>query len=258
MASNNKGTQQSSSEGVAAAREAIQQFKSTESDELDLQQLGLTDNDWGNISSDFVAVAAKVKTLNLFMNELTKLPKEIGECTNLERLLAGCNPLRMVEDQLFDGLRNLKELDVGYGETLETLPDTIGQLGMLEKLLVGNCRLQELPNGLFRCEALQEIHGYGNCLKEIPAGIGKLKSLTLLNIGRNQIDKLPDAVAQLPSLEKLFVYENNLERLPKQVGNLPQLKAVNVDGNTILPSLPKDVRRSGDAKQIAAFYASLG
>eukprot|EP00187_Rhodella_violacea_P017305 CAMPEP_0184722892 /NCGR_PEP_ID=MMETSP0314-20130426/23612_1 /TAXON_ID=38298 /ORGANISM="Rhodella maculata, Strain CCMP 736" /LENGTH=284 /DNA_ID=CAMNT_0027187581 /DNA_START=55 /DNA_END=907 /DNA_ORIENTATION=+ len=243
--------------GLEKARDEVERaVQAGNPTELDLQQYGLTDSDLESLKESILAVTGTLKTLNLFFNELTQMPAWIADLENLEELMAGCNPFESVSAVDFSKLKKLRILDVGFGETLKSIPDSVGDLASLEKLFVGNNKLQSLPSSVTKLSKLQELHAYGNNFKELPDSIGSLHSLRLLNVGRNQIQSLPESIGELRALESLFVYENTLSRLPASVTKLASLTAINVLNNFDMPMPPQDVY-GGGPKAIAAYYGGI-
>lgn len=161
-----------------------------------------------------------------------------------------------VDGGLLARLPSLEELDVGFSESLASLPDAFGGLRRLRVVWAGNGRLEGLPESLFACGALEEIHAPGNALKEISKGVGRLKRLRVLNVGRNQIGRLPDELAECARLQKLFVYENSLTRLPKGMEKVEALEEL-VCGFNPMPELPKEVRAKACAREAAKFLAGV-
>lgn len=174
----------------------------------------------------------------------------------MEVLNAGCNPLKEVEPGLLEGLGKLCELDIGFSDTLEELPDGFHACHSLKTLYAGNGLLKSIPLSVFRCENLEELHVYGNSLKEISDEIGCLRSLRVLSIGRNQISRLPDSISDCGALEVLHAYENCLTALPRGLSKLSKLKTLNVDFNADLPIPPRSVRSVADVRATAAFHGN--
>jgi len=227
---------------------------------LDLSQLGLTDGDVAALWPEVAPLAARLTTLNLFLNELTVLPSCIAACTGLERLLVGANPLTALAPGCLAGLARLTVLDVGYSDALADLTAASGlpDCTALSVLRAGNGRLPSLPDALWALPALTEVHAYGNCLTEVAPAVGGAARLTVLNVGRNSLTALPDALGGCVALEVLHAYENVLTALPGSVADLPRLRVLNVDFNQALPPPPEAVRRAADAKVLARFLSGGG
>ncbi|CAN8063434.1 unnamed protein product [Agarophyton chilense] len=242
--------------GVDDALAEIDQCASKSASTLDLQQMYLTDEDMKVLSKEFERVAHHVTSLNIFMNEIKVLPAAIAKLSNIEILHAGCNPLEVIEPELLEGLPKLRELDIGFSETLEEIPDAFHGCHALRNLQAGNGLLKSIPSSVFRCENLEELHVYGNSIKEISDDIGCLRSLRVLNVGRNQISRLPESICNCASLESLYAYENCFASLPSDLFKLEKLKTLNVDFNAELPIPPRSVRCASGVKAIAAFHAN--
>ncbi|WP_298919045.1 COR domain-containing protein [uncultured Nostoc sp.] len=78
------------------------------------------------------AVTDKVTTLKLFGKDLTKLPPEIGQLTNLQTLYLDSNQLSSLPPEIGQ-LTNLQTLDLTFNQ-LSSLPPKIRQLPNLKKL----------------------------------------------------------------------------------------------------------------------------
>lgn len=184
------------------------------------------------------------------------LPASIATLSNIQVLEAGCNPLESVEADLLRGLPNLIEIDIGFSETLEQLPDAFDNSRSLKIIHAGNGKLNDLPPSLFQCEKITELHLYGNSIKSISKSVGNLRSLRLLNVGRNQISQLPSRLAECSLLEVLHAYENCLSSLPAGLAKLECLKTLNVASNSNMPAPPREVRHKEGVRAIAEFYST--
>jgi Leucine-rich repeat (LRR) protein len=88
------------------------------------------------------------------------------------------------------------ELDLGFSE-LENLPESIGRLQSLKKLILRN-----------------------NKFKSLPACISEIKGLVWLDLWGNQLEELPDSLANLTSLIFLDIAGNKITRLSYDFANL--------------------------------------
>ena len=96
--------------------------------------------------------------LDLCGRSLSELPAQIGELTQLKRLILG---------------KWNEEENQWFGNALTTLPDAIAQLTQLEVLSVAN-----------------------NRLTEISAWSAQLQNLSSLDLRNNQLTAMPEAIAQ--------------------------------------------------------------
>ncbi len=183
------------------------------------------------------------------------LPASIGCLHNLRILHAGANPLKFISPVFLSSLSCLEELDVGFGECLEELPNVFDQTPALRVLRAGNNRLNSIPITVYSCPNLEELHVYGNCITQLDSCIGKLKRLRVLNVGRNQLSSLPLQLAKCRNLERLRAYENSLVALPTGLDDISSLVELNLVANSELPVIPDDIRVEANARKIAAFLA---
>ena len=129
------------------------------------------------------AAKDKVTELDLSGKDLTMLPAEIGQLTNLSRLSLYSNQLTTLPKEIGQ-LTNLSELYLHFNQ-LTTLPKEIGQLTNLSGLYLGSNQLTTLP-------------------KEI----GQLANLSGLYLDSNQLTMLPAVIGQLTNLSELYLFGN--------------------------------------------------
>ena len=147
-----------------------------------------------------------LEQLHIEVEDLTEIPKEIGNLTNLVALsIIGCHNLKELPKEI----GNLTKLgcngDSRYGgilyiqdcHNLEELPKEIGNLSNLTGLEIGGC-----PN-----------------LKELPKEIGNLSNLTYLTI--EDCPNLKELPKEIENLDITLTIYNcpNLKELPKEYWN---------------------------------------
>ena len=147
-----------------------------------------------------------LEQLHIEVEDLTEIPKEIGNLTNLVALsIIGCHNLKELPKEI----GNLTKLgcngDSRYGgilyiqdcHNLEELPKEIGNLSNLTGLEIGGC-----PN-----------------LKELPKEIGNLSNLTYLTI--KDCPNLKELPKEIENLDITLTIYNcpNLKELPKEYWN---------------------------------------
>ena len=144
--------------------------------------------------------------LDIKVEDLTEIPKEIGNLTNLVALhISGCHNLKELPKEI----GNLTKLgcngDKWYGDTLyiedchnlEELPKEIGNLSNLKGLCIRGC----------------------HNLKELPKEIGNLSNLSSLGIAYcPNLKELPKEIENLDSDISLYNCPN-LKELPKEYWN---------------------------------------
>jgi len=125
-------------------------------------------------------------------NQLTELPKEIGNLVNLTWLI------------------------INYKQLTE-LPKEIGNLVNLTELILWDNQLTELPKEVGSLVNLTELTIDGNQLTKLPKEIGNLVNLTELSLWKNQLTELPKEITNLVNLTKLYLGGNQLTELPKEL-----------------------------------------
>ena len=94
------------------------------------------------------------------------------------------------------------------GCQLETLPDTIGRLGKLERLDVSENELEALPAAIKGCVLLTSLDASDNALKALPVELGHLVNLKELLVYKNKISAVPEELGKLVQLETLNLFNN--------------------------------------------------
>jgi len=140
-----------------------------------------------------------LKKLILSKNQLTSIPKEIGNLVNLQYL-------------------DLSE------NKLTSLPEEIGNLVNLQYLDLSENQLTSIPEEIGNLVNLQYLYLYNNQLTSLPEEIGNLVNLQTLTLDNNQLTSLPEEIGNLVNLQELYLYDNQLTSVPKEIGNLVNTK----------------------------------
>ncbi|MCW5317760.1 TIR domain-containing protein [Nostoc sp. KVJ3] len=172
----------------------------------------------------------KDTTLDLAGKDLTTLPAEIGQLSNLRQLYLDSNQLT-------------------------TLPAEIGQLSNLNVLYLDSNQLTTLPAEIGQLYNLSQLYLDSNQLTMLPAEIGQLYNLSQLYLDFNQLTTLPAEIGQLPNLSVLHLNSNQLTILPREIGQLPNLEALRLHGNPV--PIPPEILSSANAKKILDFYFAV-
>jgi leucine-rich repeat protein SHOC2 len=101
--------------------------------------------------------------------------------------------------------------------TLEKLPESIGNLNQLSKLTLNCKQLEELPRNINQLSEL--TIGYQH-LKSLPESIGNLRNLSKLVLNNNQLTSLPESIGNLTKLRELVLNNNQLTSLPESIENI--------------------------------------
>ena len=153
-----------------------------------------------------------LKTLLLRLNNLTKLPDNIGYFSALQTIDI-YNPitkipnsfinLQQLENLKFEGaelivfpeqvfaLSKLKSLIISQFDTknkIKTLPDNFDKLPLLEELSLRNAALTEVPASIGRLQHLENVYFNANNLTKLPQALAENSHLTYVNINNNPLD----------------------------------------------------------------------
>lgn len=146
-----------------------------------LEVLDLTGNQLSTLP-DELAGFGKLRIIFCSENRFTELPEVLGRCPALTMVGFKANRIATVSARALPaGLRWLILTD----NAVEQLPDELGQ-----------------------CDALQKLMLAGNRLRELPASLANCRNLELLRIAANRIERFPEWLLSLPRLAWL-AYSGN-------------------------------------------------
>jgi hypothetical protein len=193
---------------------------------------------WGGLPRD-KELLLNSYVLEIGWNKLGKLPKEIGNLTNLIEIRAWCASLSSIPKEI-GNLVNLRELSL-VDNNLKELPSEIGKLKNLVVLSLDNNPIKKLPKEIGDLTNLEILELTECRMSEISAEVGRLQKLKELKIERcKKITKLPNEIGQLHNLQSLVLWENSILELPRSIGNLINLIHLNLYGNK-LNKIPEEI-----------------
>ena len=185
------------------------------------------------------------QTLILNFKGLTRVPKRIGNLTNLQELYLGGNKLTSLP-RWIGKLKKLRKLKLG-GNNLTKLPASIVKLTKLEQLNLDGNELTSFPKSIGKLTNLRGLYLKWNKLTSLPKSIGNLTNLQELYLEENQLTSLPESIGKLTGLEYLFLSKNQLTSLPESIGDLTKLKTLFL-GENKLTSLPESIKKLQTAR----------
>ena len=200
--------------------------------------------------------------LDLRQNQITELPAEIGELTNLTKLDLRQNQISELPTSIAQ-LTNLTKLNLKQNQISE-LPAEIAQLTNLTGLFLNGNQLRELPAEIAQLTNLTGLYLSGNQLSELPVEIGEIPNLTTLDLMQNQLSELPAVITQLTNLTKLDLRQNQITELPAEIAQLANLTTLDLSRNQLreLPAVITQLTNltvlSLSGNQISELPAEIG
>jgi hypothetical protein len=167
--------------------------------------------DLRELPRDLLRFAATVEILDLSGNQLQTLPAWITELRALRVLFLSRNPFREVPAVL-RGMPALRMLGMRACQ-IEHLPED-GLPATLIWLTLTDNALCSLPQSLGSLAGLQKVLLAGNRLRTLPSSLQSAKQLELLRLSANEFTSLPTWLFELPSLAWLALAGNPL--VPRQ------------------------------------------
>ncbi|AMP21062.1 hypothetical protein AZF37_07695 [endosymbiont 'TC1' of Trimyema compressum] len=139
-------------------------------------------------------------------NNLTSVP-DLSNLTNLASLSLDDNALTTFPPSILN-LSKLQSLwlgDFAAGNQITSIPDNIGQLSNLTRLLLDSNKLTQIPATIYNLTNLTELSINNNQLASLPDNLGNLSKLTTLNLAGNQLTSLPSSLQNLTNLHGFSV-----------------------------------------------------
>ena len=146
-----------------------------------LEVLDLTDNNLSSLPDDFYRFQ-KLKRLFLSNNQFNHVPKILAKLPNLSMIGIRNNHIKIFEE---NSLPLSTRWLILTDNNLQAIPESIGDLSLLQKFMIS-----------------------GNQLTFLPSSISNCKNLELLRISANKLSSFPNILLSLPKLSWL-AYSGN-------------------------------------------------
>ena len=210
--------------------------------DLSVQELDKLPSEIGKLASLRTLVLGRwdKEKLGYLGNNLKTLPDDIGKLIGLRSLFLACNQFKDFPD-IVQRLGNLRSLDLS-GNQIATLPNSIGQLSNFRSLDLSGNQIATLPNSIGQLSNLRSLNLSGNRIATLPSSIGQLSNLRSLDLTSNQLTDLPNSIGQLPSLRLLVLYGNQLTNFPESSVLSGSLEALDLGDNNF-DNLPETIRK---------------
>jgi len=129
-----------------------------------LEVLDLTDNKLSSLPENF-GVFKKLKILFLSNNHFTEVPTILAKCPNLSMIGIRNNQINTFEENALP--LSTRWLILTDNE-LKKLPDSMGDLTLLQKCMLSGNKLTTLPQSMSKCHNLELLRIAVNQLHELP------------------------------------------------------------------------------------------
>jgi len=152
-----------------------------------LEILDLSNNQLSHLPDEFTCLH-KLKIVFLSNNQFEHIPKVLANCTELEMIGFKANQISVfAEHALPINTRWLILTD----NKIEKLPNSIGQLTRLQKLMLAGNSLMTVPDSLMNCKQLQLIRLSANQLQAFPENLLNLPQLAWFAFSGNPFSHQP-------------------------------------------------------------------
>jgi len=171
-----------------------------------LEILDLSNNQLGCLPADFGRLQ-QLKVVFLSNNQFKQLPEVLSDCPKLEMI--GFKANAIVEVPISALPKNTRWLILTDNQ-IQELPDSIGELAQLQKLMLAGNQLTELPDSLSQCINLQLMRISANQLASLPDWLFKMPKLAWLAFSGNPCSEYIgeiDSYAPAVRLSDIELYE---------------------------------------------------
>jgi leucine-rich repeat protein SHOC2 len=189
-----------------------------------LHFLSLNDAGLEQLPDDLFDRLTELRTLSMSGNKFTRLPEQIRKLKKLEYL-------------------------VMYDNELDSIPDWIGELELLDNLILPRNKIRYLSPAIGNLKRLNYLSMGGNELPSIPDEIGLLSVLEYLDFGSNKLTAVPSSIVNLGRLITLGLSDNPIRILPEKMDGLLSLQNLQLSKTSIM-KLPASVGRLNRLKEL--------
>ena len=146
-----------------------------------LEILDLTDNELTSLPNDLNRLK-KLRILFISNNQFKTVPKALATCPNLSMIGLRNNQIDTFEE---DALPLTTRWLILTDNQLKKLPDSMGDLLLLQKCMLSGNQLTELPQSMTKCQNLELLRIAVNQLTSFPTWLLTLPKLSWLAYGGN-------------------------------------------------------------------------
>jgi hypothetical protein len=211
-----------------------------------LQLLDLSMNELTGALPLSIGIWTDLRVMNLEKNRLGgSLPTTIAAMTSLQTLNLVDNAFTgAVLPELGESVTSLQDIILSNNQ-FTSLPDEIGNLGLLRELFVDNNKLVgTITSSIGKLVGLLSLNLAGNSISgPIPTELGRLESIRdELNLSRNSLTgQLPAELGNLRFLRNLLLNDNMLTGpVPSSFGQLVRISILRLEDNNLTGTVPDE------------------
>ncbi|CAL8130660.1 unnamed protein product [Orchesella dallaii] len=119
-------------------------------------------------------------------------------------------------------------------------PDKWWEFADLNKLIIANNYISEIPDDIVNLVSLQFFDAHDNQITKVSEKFGELKNLQKVNLSHNRMLELPESFFDLKRLTELKLSHNKLSVISSEIGLLSCLRILDLSHNS-LTAIPGDL-----------------
>jgi len=197
-----------------------------------------TTENLGDLTGVTINTQGRIIELVLGQKNLSEIPPEIGQLTNLKSLSFSENSISVLPNEIF-GLATLERLSFAFNQ-ITSIPSAIENLVSLKSFGANFNNITEIPVEITKLSNLEGLSLAENDITILPPEIGQLTQLKKIALSNNKLIAIPPEIGDLKGVTDLDVAFNLLNAIPKEIGNITNLESLRLSENK-LTSIPKEI-----------------